>query len=67
MELKYLIVEYHITSNEKGEAILSSEQTEKLNEIIKKLNNQKYKFSSLDSVVPIIENLQEKQVYQTMQ
>ena len=31
--------EYHITSNEKGEAILSSEQTEKLNEIIKKLNN----------------------------
>lgn len=39
MELKYLIVEYHITSNEKGEAILSSEQTEKLNEIIKKLNN----------------------------
>ena len=59
--------EYHITSNEKGEAILSSEQTEKLNEIIKKLNNQKYKFSSLDSVVPIIENLQEKQVYQTMQ
>lgn len=31
--------EYHITSNEKGEAILSSEQTEKLNEIIKKINN----------------------------
>lgn len=31
--------EYHITSNEKGEAILSREQTEKLNEIIKKLDN----------------------------
>ena len=31
--------EYHITSNEKGEAILSSEQTEKLNEIIKKIDN----------------------------
>ena len=31
--------EYHITSNEKGEALLSSEQTEKLNEIIKKINN----------------------------
>lgn len=31
--------EYHITSNEKGEAILSSEQTEKLNEIIKQLDN----------------------------
>ena len=31
--------EYHITSDEKGEAILSSELTEKLNEIIKKLNN----------------------------
>lgn len=31
--------EYHITSNVKGEAILSSEQTEKLNKIIKKLDN----------------------------
>lgn len=31
--------EYHITSNEKGEAILSSEQTEKLNQIIKKFDN----------------------------
>lgn len=30
---------YHITSNEKGEAILSSEETEKLNQIIKKLDN----------------------------
>ena len=33
--------EYHITSNEKGEAILSSEQKEKLNQIIKKLDNKK--------------------------
>lgn len=31
--------EYHITSNEKGEAILSGEQKEKLSEIIKKINN----------------------------
>ncbi len=31
--------EYHITSNGKGEAILSSEQKEKLNEIINKLHN----------------------------
>ena len=30
---------YHITSNEKGEAILSGEQTKELNEIIKKLDN----------------------------
>ena len=31
--------ECHITSNVKGEAILSSEQTEKLNKIIEKLDN----------------------------
>jgi len=30
---------YHITSNEKGEAILSGEQTKELNEIIKKIDN----------------------------
>lgn len=32
--------EYHITSNKKGEAILSSEQTEKLKEIIKQLEKK---------------------------
>lgn len=31
--------EYHITSNSKGEAILSTEQKEKIDEIIKKIDN----------------------------
>ena len=37
--IKVLENSYHITSNEKGEAILSSEQKEELNKIIEKLHN----------------------------
>lgn len=34
--------EYHITSNSKGEAILSTEQKEKIDEIIKKIDNSSF-------------------------
>ena len=44
--------EYHITSNGKGEAILSSEQKEKLNKIIEKL----YDMSLKKEPIEIIEN-----------